>query len=71
MRITFVALLLVAGGCNQQQASPTAKLLTTLDVQLVDPPPDGLGSPMAPVDVKQATSERSNTSGDNVPVAVI
>ena len=55
MRITFVALLIVAAGCNQQKASPTAKLLTTLDVQLTDPPPDGLGSPMAPVNVQQAT----------------
>lgn len=56
MRTTLAALLLAAAaGCVQQQASPTAKLLTTLDVQLTDPPPDKLGSPMAPVNVRQAT----------------
>ncbi|HEV3139935.1 MAG TPA: hypothetical protein VGY57_05445, partial [Vicinamibacterales bacterium] len=50
MRYSLLALLLV--GCAQQKA-PTPGML--LDVQLLDPPPSGLGSPMAPVDVKQAT----------------
>ena len=74
MRYTLVALLLV--GCAQQKASPTAALLTTLDVQLVDPPPDGLGSPMAPVDVKQATfnviahDEQGNVVNQDVDVDV-
>ena len=76
MRLTFVALLVVAGGCMQHKASPTAKLLTTLDVQLVDPPPDGLGSPQAPVDVKQATfnviarDEEGNVIPNDVDVDV-
>jgi len=76
MRITFVALLVVAVGCNQQKASPTAHLLTTLDVQLIDPPPSGLGSPMAPVNVKQATfniiahDEEGNVIPNDVDVDV-
>ncbi|MCA1664587.1 MAG: hypothetical protein LC659_10010, partial [Myxococcales bacterium] len=77
MRHTFVALLIVAaGGCTQQKASPTAKLLTTLDVQLTDPPPDGLGSPMAPVNVRQATfnvvarDEEGNVIANDVDVDV-
>ena len=82
MRNTLVALCLVAAavaaaaGCSQEKASPTAKLLTTLDVQLIDPPPDGLGSPMAPVDVKQATfnviarDEQGNVVGSDVDVDV-
>ena len=76
MRSTFVALLLLAGACSQQRASPTAKLLTTLDVQLLDPPPDGLGSPSAPVDVQQATfniiarDEQGNVIPNDVDVDV-
>jgi hypothetical protein len=53
MRYTIVALLLV--GCVQQRPSPTATAINSLDVQLIDPPPSGLGSPMAPVNVKTAT----------------
>jgi hypothetical protein len=80
MRNTLVALCLVAAavaaGCSQEKASPTANLLTTLDVQLIDPPPDGLGSPMAPVDVKQATfnviahDEQGNVVTSDVDVDV-
>src|SRR5438270_12284268 len=59
MRYTLVAVLaplvVALGGCVQQKASPTAHLLTTLDVQLIDPPPSGLGSPMNPVNVNKAT----------------
>ncbi len=53
MRYTILAVLLV--GCVQQRPSPTAGAINSLDVELIDPPPSGLGSPMAPVDVKQAT----------------
>ncbi|MGZ3428990.1 MAG: hypothetical protein ACXVCV_20195, partial [Polyangia bacterium] len=53
MRYTILALLLV--GCVQQKPSPTAAAVNSLDVELLDPPPSGLGSPMAPVNVKQAT----------------
>jgi len=56
MRNTLLALgVAMAGGCVQQQPSPTANLLTTLEVQLTDPPPDKLGSPAAPVNVQKAT----------------
>jgi hypothetical protein len=47
--------MVMAAGCTDQQASPTANLLTTLEVQLLDPPPNGLGSPMNPVNVAKAT----------------
>jgi hypothetical protein len=76
MRYTIVALLLVAASCSQEKASPTAHLLTTLDVQLIDPPPTGLGSPRAPVDVKQATfnviahDEQGNVIPNDVDVDV-
>src|SRR5262249_21175016 len=45
----------LAVGCVQQQASPTAKALTTLDVQLLDPPATGLGSAAVPGNVQKAT----------------
>ena len=76
MRYTLVALLLVVGGCTQQKASPTAHLLTTLDVQLIDPPPSGLGSPQNPVNVQQATfnviarDEQGNVIPNDVDVNV-
>jgi hypothetical protein len=69
-------LLLIAAGCTQQKASPTASLLTTLEVQLIDPPPSGLGSPMAPVNVKKATfnviarDEQGNVMNTDVSVDV-
>ncbi len=72
-----VALLGVAlGGCSQNKASPTAHLLTTLDVQLLDPPPTGLGSPSAPVDVQTATfnivgrDEQGNVVPDDITADV-
>jgi hypothetical protein len=46
---------LLVGGCTQQKGSPTAGQINSLEVQLTDPPADKLGSPQAPVDVKQAT----------------
>jgi hypothetical protein len=76
MRYTMVGLLLVVASCTEQKASPTAHLLTTLDVQLIDPPATGLGSPMAPVDVKQATfnviahDEEGNVVPNDVDVDV-
>jgi len=76
MRNTALALLLIAAGCSQQQASPTASLLTTLEVQLIDPPPSGLGSPTAPVNVKKATfnliarDEQGNVINKDVAVDV-
>lgn len=75
-RFALVAFAFAAAACARQQPSPTAKLLTTLDVQLVDPPPDGLGSPRAPVDVRQATfnviarDEQGNVIPDDVDVDV-
>jgi len=45
----------LVAGCVQHNASPTANVLTTLDVELLDPPPTGLGSPASPVQVQQAT----------------
>jgi hypothetical protein len=50
-----LALLAIVGGCAQHKSSPTAGQVNTLEVQLTDPPPDKLGSPDAPVDVRQAT----------------
>ncbi|HEY2748932.1 MAG TPA: hypothetical protein VGL86_30130, partial [Polyangia bacterium] len=54
-RALGLGILLVAGGCNQEKTAPNAALISTLDLQLVDPPPTGLGSPSAPVDVQSAT----------------
>ncbi|MCU1279005.1 MAG: hypothetical protein JWM53_2551 [bacterium] len=74
MRYTLLGLLLV--GCVQQKASPTAAALNSLDVQLIDPPPSGLGSPMAPVNVKQATfnivarDEQGNVIAKDIDVDV-
>ncbi len=46
---------LLAASCTMQRSSSAPGQVATVEVQLTDPPPDGLGSPMAPVDVKQAT----------------
>lgn len=51
----YVVLGVLLAGCVQQKASPTAGQVATIEVQLIDPPADKLGSPQAPVDVKQAT----------------
>lgn len=51
----IAAAALVGGGCADNRPSPTAGQINSIDVQLIDPGPDGLGSPDAPVDVRQAT----------------
>jgi hypothetical protein len=51
--LVAIAFLLV--GCVQHRPSPTAGQVSTLEVELLDPPADKLGSPEAPVQVKQAT----------------
>jgi hypothetical protein len=74
MRYTMLALLVV--GCVQQRPSPTAAAINSLDVELIDPPPSGLGSPMAPVSVKQATfnivakDEQGNVVAKDIDVDV-
>ena len=49
------AVLVAGAGCVDHQASLTGHNVSTLDVQLLSPTADQLGSPMAPVDVQQAT----------------
>ena len=49
------ALLLLAAGCVDHQASLTGHNVSTLDVTLLSPAAGQLGSPAAPVDVQQAT----------------
>ena len=71
MRTTSVWRLMVcSAGCVEQKASPTANLLTTLEVQLIDPPPTGLGSPMTPVNVerrRRSTSSRATSRAPSSP----
>jgi hypothetical protein len=50
-----LALVSLAPGCVEHRASPTAGQVATIEVQLLDPPPNALGSPDAPVTVRQAT----------------
>ena len=44
-----------AVGCTDHRTLATAGQIATLEVQLIDPPADKLGSPQAPVNVKAAT----------------
>jgi hypothetical protein len=58
MRHVLVAGIVVGGalaGCVQHRPSPTAGQVNTIEVQLIDPPADKLGSPQSPVQIKQAT----------------
>ncbi len=47
------ALLFTA--CVDVQSSPTKGVISSIEVTLLDPPPDQLGTPSAPVDVPSAT----------------
>ncbi|MDB4969570.1 MAG: hypothetical protein JWN44_5259 [Myxococcales bacterium] len=57
MKRIIVCALSVIGlvGCADHRSSQKAGQIATLEVQLVDPPADKLGSPQAPVTAKSAT----------------
>lgn len=55
LRPLALGLVFLVGGCVDHQGSITGSRVSTLDVELVSPAADQLGSPMAPVSIQQAT----------------
>jgi hypothetical protein len=47
--------VLALAGCAQHQASPTAGVVNSLELEMIDPALDALGSPTAPVAAQSAT----------------
>jgi hypothetical protein len=62
-------LLVTAAGCVEHKGLLRPGEVASLDVQLIDPRPDALGSPAAPVAVKQATFNVVARDGSGAVVA--
>jgi hypothetical protein len=52
---TLLGLLALASGCVTNEPSPTAGKISSLELKLLDPPANMLGSEMNPVDAQQVT----------------